>query len=245
MQRLKRILKWGCLGTLLLAAVVVFLTWRQIRAVRENLAVPEPLAVAPVSRDPRTVQDLALKAEQAEGDRVLRLHDPELTYIAQRALKHPEVRALLEQGRQQALAALTEVPDPMGFLEGLRLRAVDLDHVLVDAQVAGGVLRLRFTAPYLDGAEHLNVQLGVSGGWAPGAVRVDVHDLVVGSLDVLDVPFYGRLVHDQVDAGIARAVRTQGGGPIEDVRTQADALVVRLGAGGARTLGRLAREYLR
>ncbi|MEZ4464348.1 MAG: hypothetical protein R3F60_07075 [bacterium] len=245
MQRLKRFLKWGCLGTLLLAGVVVFVTWRQIRAVRENLAVAEPLPVAPVRRDPARVRQLAERAEEASSERVLRLHDAELTYIAQRALKHPEVRALLEEGRQRALDALAEVPDPMGFLQGLRLRSVDLDHVLVDAHVAESVLRLRFTAPYLDGAQHLNVQIGVSGGWAPGAVRVDVHDLVVGSLDVLGVAFYGRLIHDQVDHGVARAMRADARGPLEDVRTQGDALVIRLAPHGAQALSQLAREYLR
>jgi|JI10StandDraft_1071094.scaffolds.fasta_scaffold100269_2 hypothetical protein len=242
---MKRFLKWGCLISLALIVVVVSTAWQQIRQVRENLAVSEPLPVREVSRDPEKVQQIAQRAEAAGLDRVLRLRDPELTYAAQRALKHPEVLALLEKGRSRALRALEGVSDPLGFLDGLRLDAVDLARLRTEVQVADSRVTLRLTAPYLDGKTHLNVVAVVTGGWAPGAVRLEVQALTVGSLDVLALPFSGGWVRRQVDLGIKAAARVPEGGPLQDIRVEANAVVLRLSPQGARQLSALAREFLR
>jgi len=242
---MKRLLKWGCLVTTGLVVLFAVMAWRQIRQIRENLAVSTPLAVPIVARDPHKVAALVEQAQRVEEDRVLRLKDPELTYIAQRAVRHPEVLALLENARRRALKALDQVPDPLGFLDGLRLDAVDLSRLRTEVRAADSQLVLRMTAPYLDGQHHLNLDLAVTGGWAPGAIRLEVKRLVIGELDVLALPIYGRWVHTQVAAGVAAAARVDEGGPLQDVRVEANALVLRLTPSGARQLAGLAREYLR
>lgn len=242
---MKRVLKWGCLISLVLIVVVVATAWQQVRQIRENLAVLDPLPVPDVQRDPEKVQQIAHRAEAAGADRVLRLKDPELTYVAQRAVKHPEVLALLERGRRQLLRALEGVSDPLGFLDGLRLDAVDLARLRTEVRVADSQVTLRLTAPYLDGKTHLNVVGVVTGGWAPGAVRLEVQHLTVGRLDVLALPFSGSWVRRQVDHGIKAAARVEAGGPLQDIRVEANAVVLRLSPHGARQLSALAREFLR
>lgn len=244
-MKLKSVFKWGCLVTLILVVVVVGFVWHQIGRLRDNLEVETPLPITEVKRDPREVARLEERLDRAQAQQVIRLRDMELTYIAQRAFEHPQVQQELAGVQQRAIAELKGVPDPMGFLEGLRLDAVDLPRAKVDVRVADQQVNLRVTAPYRDSKGFFNLQIGLTGGWAPGAVRLQVTQLTVGEMDVMALPFYPTLIESRVDEGVAQIARMETGGPISDVRVEANAVVLRLKPGGAAQLHEVVRRFLR
>lgn len=242
---MKKFLKWGCLVTLTLVVVLAAVAWRQVRRLRTNLEVEQPLQIAESKPDPRQVERLTTRVEQAHAARVIRLRDAELTYLAQRALAHPEAQAALATHRDRAIQALKAVPDPMGFMDGLKLDDVDLTQARADVQVADQRLHVRLTAPYRSTDLHLNVQISGTGGWAPNAVRLQITRLQVGEMDVMALPFYTRLIESRIDTGVAQLARMETSGPISDVRIEEDAVLVRLKPGGASVLREAIRRYLR
>lgn len=244
-MKLKRVFKWGCLTTVILLLAVGGFVWHQISRLRDNLEVETPLPIAEVKRDPGEVDRLKARIDRAQAEQIIRLRDIELTYIAQRALKHPQVQAQLDAVQAQAVAAVRDVPDPVGFLKGLRLDAVDLDQARVDVRVTDSQINLRVTAPYRGSDGFFNLQTGLTGGWAPGAVRLQVTRLQVGDMDVMALPFYPSLIESRVDAAVAQMARLETGGPISDVRVEANAVIVRLRPGGAAVLHDVVRRFLR
>lgn len=244
-MKLKRVFKWGCLVTLILVAVVFGFVWHQIGRLRKNLEVPQPLPIAEVKRDPNEVERLEARLDRAEGPNVIRLRDVELTYIAQQALKHPDVQRQMAGVQRRAIDAIKGVPDPVGFLEGLRLEAVDLPAAKVDVRVADSQLHLRVTAPYRGSDGFFNLQTSLTGGWASRAVRLQVTRLRVGEMDVMALPFYPTLIERRVDEAVGQIARMETGGPISDVRVEANAVIVRLKPGGAGQLREIVRRFLR
>lgn len=242
---MKKFFKWGCLVTLTLAVVLAAFAWRQVRRLRTNLEVEQPLQIAESRPDAQKVEDLTTRVEQAHAARVIRLRDVELTYLAQRALAHPSAQAALQTHRQRAIEALKAVPDPMGFLDGLRLDDVDLTRARADVRVTDQRLHVRLTAPYRSVARHLNVQVSGTGGWAPKAVRLQITRLQVGEMDVMALPFYTRLIESRIDTGVAELARMESSGPISDVRIEENAVLIRLKPGGASVLREAIRRYLR
>lgn len=242
---MKKFLKWGCLVTLALAVVLAVFAWRQVRRLRTNLEVEQPLQIAEAPPNPRQVEELTTRVEAAHAARVIRLRDAELTYLAQRALAHPSAQAALEKHRHRAIQALSAVPDPMGFMDGLKLDDVDLTRARADVKVANQRLHVRLTAPYRSTGRHLNVQVSGTGGWAPNAVRLQVTRLQVGEMDVMALPFYTRLIESRIDTGVAQLARMKTSGPVSDVRIEEDAVLVRLKPGGASVLREAIRRYLR
>jgi hypothetical protein len=242
---MKKFLKWGCLITVTLLIVVMAFAWRQVRRLRHNLKVETPLPIAEVRSDPSEAERLMDRVDRAQVDRVVRLRDVELTWLAQKVLAHPKAQAELRNAQTRAIKALASIPDPMGFLECLRLEAVDVTRAIADVRVTDRQLHIRLTAPYRGEPGHLNVQLGGTGGWAAGAVRLQVTQLTVGEMDVMALPFYGSLIESRVDEGVVRLARMKTSGPIEDVRIEENAVVLRLKPDGASILREAIRRYLR
>ena len=242
---MKKFLKWGCLVSVVLVIVLAAFAWRQVRRLRTNLEVKRPLEITKLEPDPKQVERLTSRVEAAHADRVIRLRDAELTYLAQRALAHPSAQAALVQHRQRAIDALKALPDPMGFLDGLKLDDVDLTRTRADVRVADQRLHVRLTAPYRGVDRHLNVQVSATGGWAPKAVRLQVTRLQIGEMDVMALPLYTRLIETRIDQGVAQLARMETSGPISDVRVEEDALLIRLKPGGASVVREAIRRYLR
>lgn len=242
---MKKFLKWGCLTTVILLIVVAIFAWRQVRRLRQNLRVQAPLPITELRPEPGEAERLVERVDRARADRVVRLRDVELTWLAQRALRHPQAQTQIKIAQTRAVQALASVPDPMGFLEGLKLETVDTTRANADVRVADRQLHVRLTAPYRDESGYLNLQLSGSGGWAAGAVRLQITRLLIGEMDVMALPGYGSLVESRVDQGVARLARMKTSGPIEDLRIEENAVVLRLKPGGASTLQRAINRYLR
>ena len=244
-RAMKKFLKWGCLVSVTLVVVLAAFAWRQVRRLRTNLEVAQPLQIAESKPDPQELERLTTRVEAAHAERVLRLRDVELTYLAQRALAHPAAQAELAAHRHRAINALKGLPDPMGFLDGLKLDDVDLTRARADVRVADQRLHVRLTAPYRSIDRHLNVQISGTGGWAPNAVRLQITRLQIGEMDVMALPFYTRLIEARIDTGVAQLARMKSSGPISDVRIEENAVLIRLKPGGASVLREAIRRYLR
>ena len=64
-------------------------------------------------------------------------------------------------------------------------------------------------------------------------------------MDVMALPGYPTLIESRVDEAVGQIARLETGGPISDVRVEANAVILRLKPGGANTLQEAVRRFLR
>lgn len=207
---MKRVLKLGCLTSILaILTLAALLAW-QLSQLSEASRSPSPLAIeVPGVAGQKTQSLRATLRMPRTGSAKLGVPSAQLNYALQISLARPEVLALIDQGLTEADQALKSGSDPFGVLEDLDLDRLDVARLRASLRIVESTLQLRMTAPYDDGSGHLNLAADLVGRWNRGEANLDVRRLRVGNKDVLELPLYGwllrRAIEEALDEGLKRA----------------------------------------
>ncbi len=233
-RRWGRLILWGILIALALAGGLVGLAWYQAKRIAENLAVASPLAIQPRPHGRKVMRGLSdrMRKQAAEGQGRVRLSGEEATQVLQSMLEDRALLGTLRRERRRLVSGLAELPDPLGIWGNLRLEALDLRAVKAEVAFSSGDARVRLTAPYAEGGGHLNLQVELTGSWAPGAPVFTLKGLQVGEVDLLGLVGARSTIRELVESAVLKRTRSLSQRAVRSARIDGDHLEIVLAPPG-------------
>ena len=212
--RLRRVLKWGCLTTIVGLVLVVVLAVMQIRAYRDALRAPEPLALPAASVTSQRTREVLepirtqlLRPRAAAGvpvpspdasERAIELDAATLKYLAVLWVRHPGNRLLMQRASAELAGVTASLPGFVGDFSDLHVDRLDVDQLRLDIELGDDTLTLRATAPYRDDDGHLNLSGRATGHWSMGDAELRIESLMVGGQPLVEMPILGIPLEDGI-----------------------------------------------